>query len=165
VVTTETEKGRRAICYGIGRRGSDRSERRLPRRVDIAEVLHADTRQRPPVLVDGLLGRGPPADRRRPFGRPSAPGGSTVERTPEHGDAPRTVDHALESEPATDFSHVSLRMTAASPLRAPSSRSVLTTQVLAATLPDMSNSDFRDTGFATRAVHIGQKPDPETGAT
>jgi cystathionine beta-lyase/cystathionine gamma-synthase len=28
----------------------------------------------------------------------------------------------------------------------------------------MSNSDFSDTGFATRAVHIGQEPDAETGA-
>jgi cystathionine beta-lyase/cystathionine gamma-synthase len=28
----------------------------------------------------------------------------------------------------------------------------------------MSNSDFSDTGFATRAVHVGQEPDAETGA-
>jgi cystathionine beta-lyase/cystathionine gamma-synthase len=28
----------------------------------------------------------------------------------------------------------------------------------------MSKSDFLDSGFATRAVHVGQDPDPETGA-
>jgi len=28
----------------------------------------------------------------------------------------------------------------------------------------MSKSDFLDSGFATRAVHVGQEPDPETGA-
>lgn len=40
----------------------------------------------------------------------------------------------------------------------------MTVRVLTATLLDMSNSDFRSAGFATRAVHVGQAPDPDTGA-
>jgi len=41
---------------------------------------------------------------------------------------------------------------------------VLTRSAGTATLPGMSNKDFLDSGFATRAIHVGQEPDPETGA-
>ncbi len=159
VITTETEKNRGFAVQEFSGPLSDRVEHARRASFDITSIPNTEVQHRASGLVDCFFSAAPTADLRGTRCRSSGPRCRAVEWTAEHRDEATLFSFVLQSEPCTDFAHAP-SLSSPSPgvktrFDGPPRRRYAAT---------MSKRDFLDTGFSTRAVHVGQDPDPETGA-